>query len=105
MPQYPSASAAPTIVGFMADVSGLTGGSAYQVRVRPIGPLASPVLSNTLAGNTSWYNWQWGSSVAPANSWPADAVFTTTCSCNTYNPTGAPLNLNVTQVYDHMMFT
>lgn len=70
-----------------------------QVRLRPLGGLAGAVASQA-----TWYQWAWGGSDAPAESWPSNGYFVTGCSCDPYNPSGAPAGLLVTQSYDHMMF-
>lgn len=74
-----------------------------QVRVRPVGALASAILLNTT--EHPWYNWEWSSAGLPPESWPDSGLFATTCSCNPYNPSGAPEALSVVQAYDHMMFS
>lgn len=83
-------------------MSGLNPGSGFQVRLRHVGRLSNAIVAN---GNNSWYQWGFGSSDAPLVSWVPGGLFTTTCSCDLYNPTGAPEDLLVTQVYGHMMFT
>lgn len=100
--QFPTNSSAPVIAGFYTDVRGLAPGSAYQVRLRPVGALASAIQSN--ASGNAWYDWSWGSSDLPASSWSATSVFITTCTCDKSSPTGAPMHLNVTQAYAVMMF-
>lgn len=86
-----------------ADVAGLSSGSAYQLRLRPVGALAGAVLALPTS-QTPWYQWQWAGSDAPGESWPSDGYFLTGCTCDPYNPSGSPEGLNVTQVFDHMMF-
>lgn len=73
-----------------------------QVRVRPVGALANAILANL--GAHAWYNWQWTSEGLPPQSWPQDGTFATTCSCDRFNPTGAPEDLSIVQNYGQMMF-
>lgn len=66
------------------------------MRVRPSGALADD------AAGQAWTRWT--ADMSNDGTWPDGGVFATSCSCKRLNPSGAPEDFSVAQVYDHMMF-